>query len=241
MTGSVKTAVERATDGVVRELARDDLVRKKFLRVAGTTIGSGAAAAALGAFIAACGGSSSSFSAGVGATGVASIRSTSTSGGTGSGDLAIANYALMLECLETDFYTQQGKSIGRSGEAKSLAAMLGDQKAQHVKALMTTIKAAGDTQVKKPTFAFPVSDQASFEKLAYPLENVGVGAYNRTAPSIPNIAILTAAGSATQVEARHAAGIGLLVHPPAAPTGAFDPALTKPQVPANADPLINKG
>lgn len=177
MTGSVNPAVERATDGVVPELARDDLERNKVLSAARTTIGSGVAPAALGAFIAACGGSSSSFSAGVGATGVAGISSTSTSAGPGS------------------------------GEAKS-PAMLGDQKAQHVKAPMTTIKAAGGTQVKKPTFAFPVSDQASFLEPACTLENVGVG---------------------------------LLVHPPAAPTGAFDAAPTKPHVLANADPLIKKG
>ena len=43
---------------------------------------------------------------------------------------------------------------------------------------MTAIKHAGGTPVKKPTFVFPATDQASFLKLAYTLENIGVGAYN---------------------------------------------------------------
>jgi hypothetical protein len=198
MTGSVKTAVERPTDGVVAELARDDPARKKFLRLAGRTMGSGAAASARGAFIAACGGSSSSFSAGVGATGVTSISSTSASPRTEIGDRAIRNYSMMLECLETDLYTQKGMSVGPSGEARSLAAILGDQKAQHVKALMSTIKDVGGTPVKE-------------------------------------------AGSTAQVEARHAAGIGPLVHQPDTPIGAFDAALTQTQALAKPDPLIRKG
>jgi hypothetical protein len=94
--------------------------------------------------------------------------------------------------------------------------------------------------VKKPTFAFPVSDQASFLKLAYTLENVGVGAYNGAAPSISNPAILAAAGSIVQVEARHAAAIGLLVRKPVTPDGAFDKPLTKAKVLAAAGPLIKK-
>ncbi len=159
----------------------------------------------------------------------------------GSTDLDILNFALTLEYLETDFYTRKGRSVGLSGEAKSLAALLGDQEGEHVKALISAIKGAGGTPVKKPTFAFPVSDQASFLKLAYTLENVGVGAYNGAAPSISNPAILQAAGSIVQVEARHAAAIGLLVHQPVTPHGAFDTPLTKAQVLAKAGPLIKHG
>ena len=48
--------------GVVQELARDDVERKKFLKNAGKMMGSGAAATGLAAFVAACGGSSKSSS-----------------------------------------------------------------------------------------------------------------------------------------------------------------------------------
>jgi hypothetical protein len=153
-------------------------------------------------------------------------------------DVDILNFALTLEYLEADFYKVKGKSVGLSGEAKSLAAMFGDQESEHVAALMQAIKNGGGTPVKKPTFVFPANDQASFLKLAYVLENTGVGAYNGAAPSITNSDILAAAGSIVQVEARHAAAIGLLVHKSVTPNGPFDVPLTKKQVLAKAGPLI---
>jgi hypothetical protein len=158
--------------------------------------------------------------------------------GSGSGDVAILNFALTLEYLETDFYKVKGTAVALSGEARSLATLLGDQEAEHVAALTKAISAAGGTPVKRPTFVFPVTDQASFLKLAYTLENVGVGAYNGAGPSLKNPAYLAAAGSIVQVEARHAAAIGLLVDKPVTPNGAFDKPLTKSQVLAKAGPLI---
>ena len=56
----------------------------------------------------------------------------------------------------------------------------------------------------------PGTDQASFLKLAYVLENTGVGAYNGAGPSLTSKQLLAAAGSIVQVEARHAAAIALL-------------------------------
>jgi hypothetical protein len=159
-------------------------------------------------------------------------------GASGSTDLDILNFALTLEYLETDFYTHKAKSVGLSGEAKSMASMFGDQEAQHVAAIMSAIKGAGGTPVKKPTFVFPVSNQAAFLKLAYALENTGVGAYNGAGPALKNKALLNAAGSIVQIEARHAATIGLLIHKSVTPDGAFDKPLSKKQVLAKAGPLI---
>ncbi len=48
------------TTGVVEQLARDDVERKRFLKMAGKRMGAGAAATGLAAFIAACGSSSKS-------------------------------------------------------------------------------------------------------------------------------------------------------------------------------------
>lgn len=157
---------------------------------------------------------------------------------TPSNDVDILNFALTLEYLETAFYTQQAKMAGLSGEAKTLAAMLGEQESEHVHALTQTITNSGGTPTKQPMFSFPVNNQASFLQLAYTLENTGVGAYNGAAPSISNTAILAAAGSIVQVEARHAAAIALLVNKPVTPNGAFDQPLTKAQVLAKAGPLI---
>jgi Ferritin-like domain len=156
----------------------------------------------------------------------------------GSGDIDILNFALTLEYLETDFYKVKGATVGLSGEAKSLAGLLGDQEGQHVDALTKAITAAGGTPVKKPTFNFPATDQASFLKLAYVLENTGVGAYNGAGPSLSNPQYLAAAGSIVQVEARHAAAIGLLTGQSVTPDGGFDKPLTKAQVLSKAGPLI---
>jgi hypothetical protein len=157
---------------------------------------------------------------------------------TDAGDVEILNFALTLEYLETDFYKTKGASVGLSGEAKALASLFGDEEAAHVAALSNAIRTAGGTPVKKPTFLFPVTDQASFLKLAYTLENTGVGAYNGAGPSLKDKAYLAAAGSIVQVEARHAASIALLTGSLITPTGGFDKALTKQQVLAAAGPLI---
>jgi len=156
----------------------------------------------------------------------------------GTGDVDILNFALTLEYLETDFYKTKGKSVGLSGQAKSLASMFGDEEAEHVAALTKAISGAGGKPVKKPTFSFSVTDQASFLKLAYVLENTGVGAYNGAGPSLMNKAYLAAAGSIVQVEARHAASIALLTGSMITPDGAFDKPLSKKQVLAKAGPLI---
>jgi hypothetical protein len=157
---------------------------------------------------------------------------------TGSGDVDILNFALTVEYLETDFYKHKATSVGLSGEAKSLAALIAGHEQLHVDALTKAIKAAGGTPAKKPTFVFPVTNQQSFLKLAYVLENTGVGAYNGAGPALSNKEYLAAAGSIVQVEACHAAAIGLLVGESVTPDGGFDKPLTKAEVLAKAGPLI---
>lgn len=158
----------------------------------------------------------------------------------GGGDTDILNFALTLEYLEADFYKVKGKAVGLSGEAKTLAKLLGDQEQEHVVALTKAISAAGGKPVAKPKFSFPVTNQASFLKLAYVLENTGVGAYNGAAPSLMNKQYLAAAGSIVQVEARHAAAIALLTGSKITPSGAFDKPLSKAAVLKAAGPLIKK-
>jgi hypothetical protein len=156
----------------------------------------------------------------------------------GSADVDILNFALTLEYLETDFYQSKGKQIGLTGEARSYAKSFGAEEAEHVAALTKAIKAAGGKPVKQPTFAFPVSDQQSFLKLAYTLENVGVGAYNGAGPSLKSKELLTAAGEIVQIEARHAATVAMITDEAITPNGAFDKPLTMKQVLAKAGPLI---
>jgi hypothetical protein len=157
---------------------------------------------------------------------------------TAPSDVDILNFALTLEYLETNFYKVKAKSVGLSGEAKSLAALFGSEESEHVGALTQAIKNGGGTPAKMPTFSFPVTDEKSFLALAYKLENVGVGAYNGAGPALKNPQLLTAAGSIVQVEARHAASIALLTGMPITPNHAFDVPMSKAAVLKAAGPLI---
>jgi hypothetical protein len=147
-----------------------------------------------------------------------------------SSDVDILNFALTLEYLETDFYESTGTKVGLTGQAKSLAKSFGAEEAEHVAALTKAIKASGGKPVAKPTFVFGVKDQASFLKLAY----------NGAGPSLKSKALLAAAGSIVQIEARHAASIAVLTGSKITPNGAFDEPLTMKQVLAAAGPLIKK-
>ncbi|HTB70411.1 MAG TPA: ferritin-like domain-containing protein [Solirubrobacteraceae bacterium] len=157
---------------------------------------------------------------------------------TGGGDTEILNFALTLEYLEADFYNVKGKQVGLGGEAKAYARTFGAEEAAHVSALTAAIKQLGGKPVKKPTFVFPASSQASFLALASVLENTGVGAYNGAAPSLQSKQVLASAGGIVQVEARHAAAIDLLIGKSPTPNEGFDVPLTKTQVLAKAGPLI---
>jgi rubrerythrin len=155
----------------------------------------------------------------------------------GGGDVDILNFALTLEYLEAAFYEEALSKAGLSGDAKKLASEIGDHEKQHVDALTGAIKKAGGKPVKAPTVAFPLSDQASFLKLAQTFEDTGVSAYDGAAPMISSPDILSAAGAIAQVEARHAAAIRSLRGQ--SPTrGAFEPTLKKGQVLKAVKPFI---
>jgi rubrerythrin len=153
----------------------------------------------------------------------------------GGGDVAILNFALTLEYLETAFYRGARTRLG--GSLSGLAKKFGDEEAQHVDAITATIKKLGGKPVAKPKFSFPAITDANFLKLAVALEDTGVGAYNGAAPSIKTPAVLAAAGSIVQIEARHAAIVRGRAGQAPAPL-AFDRALTKKQVLAAAGPFL---
>jgi hypothetical protein len=157
---------------------------------------------------------------------------------TGATDVDILNYALTLEYLETSFYTVTGKRVSLSGQARTYADQFGAEEAAHVTALTAAIKDSGGTPVAMPTFKFPVKDEKSFLALASVLENLGVAAYNGAAPMIKSKAILGAAGTIVQVEARHAAAINLLIGKSPTPNEGFDKPASMATVLAAAKPLI---
>lgn len=137
-------------------------------------------------------------------------------------DVAILNYALTLEYLETEFYALANANAGLSGELATFAKTAGAHEAAHVAALKTVL---GRAAVKKPTFDFggATKSAGSFASAAQAIEDLGVSAYAGQGPRIKQGAVIKAALSIHSVEARHAAWIRSINKATPAPA-AFDPA-----------------
>jgi rubrerythrin len=199
--------------GIVERLVRDDLDRKRFLKMAGAGAG-----ASFGAFVlAACGGSSKK-TASTATTAVTTTNSTSSSA---TGDIAILNYALTLEYLEREFYAKVVASGLFSGKVAGLIKDFGSQEATHVEALKGAVSKMGGTPVANPNGKFPIENANQVAQLAYTVENLGAAAYLGQAPNIQSPEVLATALAIHTVEARHAATLGTLVKKSLTPDGAF--------------------
>jgi hypothetical protein len=210
------------TRGIVEELVRDDVGRKKFLKAVGT-----AGAASFGAFVLAACGSSSTTTTTTKTTTSAPASTTpaataSVPASFGAGDVGILNYALTLEYLEDQFYAKVVAAKLFTGAVGSLVAEFGQQESEHVAALHATVLKLGGTPAAKPIGKFPITTAAAVAKLAYTVENLGAAAYLGQAGYISSPTVLAAALAIHTVEARHAATLATLVpggH--VTPTGAF--------------------
>jgi rubrerythrin len=196
--------------GLVERLVRDDVDRKRFLKMAG-----GAGAASFSAFVlAACGSSSKTTST---ATKAASAASASSEGG----DLAILNYALTLEYLETGFYAKVVEADLFKGSVGALIKSFAGQEQTHVEALKGAVEKMGGTPAANPNGKFPIENTTQVAQLAYTVENLGASAYLGQAGSIQSPEVLATALAIHSVEARHAATLGTLVKKSITPDGAF--------------------
>ena len=223
--------------GIVERLVRDDSDRKRFLKMVGST-----GAASFGAFVlAACGSSkktgSNSSSSPAAPPPSSSGSSSSPPPSGGMGDLAILNYALTLEYLETEFYKKVIKAGLFSGAAGQLLKTFGHDEQQHVNALKKAVTSAGGTPAAKPMGKFPLGSAAQVAMLAYTVENLGASAYLGQAGNIQSKQVLAAALSIHSVEARHAAALGTLVKKPVT-NGAFAKPADMPTVLAAVKPFL---
>jgi hypothetical protein len=230
--------------GAVEQLARDDVERKRFLKMAGKRMGAGAAATSLAAFIAACGSSSSSSSSAAtsssssaAAAGTGTASSSSSSSSASSGDLSIVNYALTLEYLETQFYAKVIKSGLFHGKNLSVIKTFGAEEAQHVAALKKVAGSLG-TPAAEPTGKFPIKTAAQVTSLAATVENLGAAAYLGQAGNIQSKEILAAALAIHSIEARHAATLNLVLGKTPTPDGAFAKPMSMSAVLAVVKPFI---
>jgi rubrerythrin len=197
--------------GIVERLTRDDSDRKRFLKMVGA-----GGAASFGAFVlAACGSSSTSSTATKAAATAASTTSTN------KGDVAILNYALTLEYLETEFYAKVIAAKLFSGKVGALVKSFGAQEASHVVATKGAVEKLGGTPAAKPEGKFPIMNANQVAELAYTVENLGAAAYLGQAANIQSPEVLASALAIHSVEARHAASFGTLVKKPITPDGAF--------------------
>ncbi len=199
--------------GIVERLTREDSDRKRFLKMVGAS-----GAASFGAFVLAACGSSSTNSTATKATATAAMKSTASSG---TGDVAILNYALTLEYLETEFYAKVIAARLFSGKVGALVKSFGAQEASHVVAIKGAVEKLGGTPVAKPEGKFPITSADQVAQLAYTVENLGAAAYLGQAANIQSPEVLASALAIHSVEARHAATFGTLVKKPVTPDGAF--------------------
>src|SRR4051794_21466504 len=147
----------------------------------------------------------------------------------GGGDIAIVNFALTLEYVESAFYKAALADAGLRGSLKSLAAEIGQNEQAHVEALNQAVQQIGASPAKAPKTSFPVRNEASFLRLAASFEETGVSAYNGAIPALSSPDLVVATGSIVQVEARHAAAIHDAANQNPAPA-AFDKPLARAQV-----------
>ena len=122
------------------------------------------------------------------------------------GDVAILNYALTLEYLQSAFYTEVDRIGTLTGETARMARIVGGHERAHVRLLRDIL---GSRAVARPTFDFDgaTDSQEAFVRTAVAFEDLGVAAYKGQAPRIASPAYLAAALGIHANEARHAAWI----------------------------------
>jgi rubrerythrin len=197
----------------MQELAEDSSSRKRFLRM----MGGAGAASAFAIFLAACGGDDEEQSS-------STTQKKEKKKPAAGGDLAIVQYALTLEHLETDFYNAvidagiiKDKALGK------VAVMIRDNEQEHVDALTATVEKLGGKPMRPKTNFDAVLEGGPKMVLetAATVENLGAAAYLGQAGRIHSKEVLAAALAIHSIEARHAAALNTVVGKTIVPDGAF--------------------
>ncbi|HEV2999581.1 MAG TPA: ferritin-like domain-containing protein [Solirubrobacteraceae bacterium] len=138
-------------------------------------------------------------------------------------DLALLEYLLSLEYVQSGLYRDALKHVSLSSDVARLARELRDHEVEHVDALRATIQDAGGRPPDRVPLRFDdaLRSEARFLKLANTLEDTAVSAYNGAAPRVESREFLAVFASLAQIEARHAALVRLARDKPPAPL-AFD-------------------
>lgn len=133
----------------------------------------------------------------------------------GSGDIAVLNYAYLLEQLEASFYMMVTDNFfsNISDFNKKRFMQIRDHEIAHREFFKTAL---GDQAIPEVEFDFSMVDFSSNTSvIAYSktFEDTGVAAYNGAGKFLRNPDFLLAAGKIVSVEARHASFIRSLEEP----------------------------
>jgi len=124
----------------------------------------------------------------------------------GEGDIAVLNYAYLLEQLEAKFYTMVAANFfsGISAYNRMRFTQIRDHEIAHREFFKTAL---GNQAIPEIEFDFSMvnfSSHASVVTYAKTFEDTGVAAYNGAGKFLKNPDYLLAAGKIVSVEARHA-------------------------------------
>jgi len=160
----------------------------------------------------------------------------------GNVDLEVAQFALLLERLEAEYYVRALNEVPfRTPSARNMASTLADSEKQHVDALEQLVRQLNGRAGRAPKFDFgpALTNEDDFLKTAVVFEDTGVSAYNGAGPLLQNGEILETAGAIVQVEARHAARARREIGANPAPR-AFEEPLTMDEVMVKVNPFIKQ-
>lgn len=156
-------------------------------------------------------------------------------------DIDVLNYALTLEHLENAFYELSGDfDLGEDGfnnPINDFVSQIGEHEAAHVETLTSVISDLGGEPVERAEYDFGVTDAQGFLATAAVFENLGVSAYDGAGQFLTDPGLLTAAGTISAVEARHASYLNLVTGTLPFPA-AFEEPLSPEEVLEAATPFI---
>jgi len=160
------------------------------------------------------------------------------------GDVAILQYALVLEQVEADFYSRVVTGFGTSNITTAEQAILTDirnHELAHREFLRGALGADGDFTITSTFRGVSFTDRAAVLGAARSLEDLGVAAYNGAVQYLTSPANVLSFAKIVSVEARHAATIRDLLEPrtfaPSATDDVFRPAKVAATVQTN---LVDK-
>ncbi len=128
-------------------------------------------------------------------------------------DVAILNYAYLLEQLEAAFYIMVATSFysGATGWEQTRLKQIRDHEIAHREFFKTALGNSAISEIEFDFSSVDFSSRTSVLATAQTFEDTGVSAYNGVAYRLQNPDYLVAAGKIVSVEARHAAYLRELV------------------------------